>query len=75
MNISANGIALIFGATGTTQIYEVDFSMRGVVVPAGEHEVKFRYRPWSVYVGALLTAAGVLFTAFIARWERRRAAH
>jgi uncharacterized membrane protein YfhO len=54
------------------QIHEVDFSMRGVVVAKGKHEVRFRYRPWSVYLGALLTFAGVIVTAVISRWERRR---
>lgn len=53
------------------QTYEVDFTMRGVVVPKGKHEVQFHYHPWSVYLGGLLTFAGVVCTAILARWERR----
>ena len=56
----------------STPTYEVDFTFRGVVVPKGTHEVAFHYRPWSVYLGALLTFAGVMLTVVIARWERRR---
>jgi Bacterial membrane protein YfhO len=52
------------------QIYEVDFSMRGVVAPKGTHQITYRYRPWSVYLGAFLTFAGIVLTAGIARWER-----
>ncbi|HME06593.1 MAG TPA: YfhO family protein [Bryobacteraceae bacterium] len=54
------------------QTYEVDFAFRGVAVPKGTHQVAFRYRPGSVYLGAFLTLAGVLLTAFVWRWERRR---
>jgi uncharacterized membrane protein YfhO len=54
------------------QIYEVDFSMRGVVVAKGKHDVTYLYRPRSVYLGALLTFGGLLLTALIWRWERRR---
>lgn len=44
------------------KVYEVYGSLRGVVVPAGAHQVEFRYRPRTVYQGAgvsLLTLAGV----------------
>jgi hypothetical protein len=54
------------------RIYEVDFSMRGVVVARGRHEVTFQYWPGAVYLGALLTLGGVVLTALIWRWERRR---
>ena len=33
---------------------------RGVVVPAGEHEIAFEYRPRSVQLGAAMTLAGLL---------------
>ncbi len=56
------------------RIYEVDFAFRGVVVPKGSHDIIFDFRPWSVYLGAFLTFAGVLVTAVIARWEGRRIA-
>ena len=40
-------------------IHEVNGAMRGVVVPPGEHTVTMRYRPISVYLGALLTFIGI----------------
>jgi Bacterial membrane protein YfhO len=41
----------------------VDYNLRGVVLPAGEHTVEFVYRPKSVLIGAvvsLLTLIGVI---------------
>jgi uncharacterized membrane protein YfhO len=41
----------------------VDYNLRGVVLPAGEHTVEFIYRPKSVLIGAvisLLTLIGLL---------------
>lgn len=49
-------------------VLRVDYNLRGVHVPAGEHEVRFVYRPKSLMVGAavsLLTALGLLL------WWRR----
>ena len=46
----------------------VDYNLRGVVVPAGEHTVEFIYRPKSVLIGAvisLLTLIGLVI------WWRR----
>jgi len=47
-------------------ILEVDGALRGVVTPAGEHELNFVYRPLSVYGGGALTLAGVLAAAILA---------
>ena len=53
----------------------MDYLLRGVVVPAGTHEVEFRYEPASWRVGwivsglALLTLVGVAGVG----WRRRRA--
>ncbi len=47
-----------------------DYVLRGVVVPAGDHVVTFRYRPLSFWAGAgvsLLTLLGLLATAAIKR--------
>ncbi|HEX8293111.1 MAG TPA: YfhO family protein [Pyrinomonadaceae bacterium] len=44
-------------------VLRVDYNLRGVHVPAGEHEVRFVYRPKSVMAGAavsLLAALGLL---------------
>jgi len=43
-----------------TQIWKAYNVIRGVVVDAGEHEVVMVYRPWSVYIGAILAGFGVL---------------
>ena len=36
-------------------IVRVNYELRGIVVPAGEHEVSFVYRPWSIIGGALVS--------------------
>lgn len=41
-------------------IHEAYGMVRGVVVPAGLHELEFRYRPWSVLLGMVLTLAAAL---------------
>ncbi|MBK5291698.1 MAG: hypothetical protein JJE04_08505 [Acidobacteriia bacterium] len=40
-------------------ILEAYSALRGVVVPAGRHLVEMRYRPYSVYLGALMTLVGL----------------
>jgi uncharacterized membrane protein YfhO len=45
------------------EVLRVNYAQRGVPVPAGEHEVSFRYRPASVVAGlavSLLAAAALL---------------
>jgi hypothetical protein len=49
------------------RVWEAWGALRGVVVPAGEHEVRFSYRPLSVYGGAALTALGILLTTVVVR--------
>jgi len=44
-------------------IVRANYALRGVVLPKGAHEISFRYRPWSVIVGAsisLLSALGLI---------------
>ena len=36
-------------------IVRVNYNLRGVVVPQGEHEIDFLYRPWSVMIGGLVS--------------------
>ena len=38
-------------------VHEADYALRTVSVPAGEHRVVFRYQPWTVRVGLVLTLA------------------
>jgi len=56
------------------RIYEVDLALRGVLVSQGSHEIKFRYRPFSVFLGAGLTLAGLIGVAAIVVLDRRRIA-
>jgi len=47
------------------RIWEAYGAIRGVVVPAGSHQVEFRFRPGSVYLGAALFLAGLLATGVL----------
>lgn len=43
-----------------TKIYRADYAFRAVVVPAGQHEVKFSFNPRSFNVGLGITSASLL---------------
>jgi Bacterial membrane protein YfhO len=43
-----------------TSIHQAYGVLRGVVAPGGSHRITMQYRPKNVYLGALLTAAGLL---------------
>jgi len=49
-------------------VLRVDYNLRGVYVPAGEHEVRFVYRPKSVYVGLAVSLLAAL--ALVVWWRR-----
>lgn len=55
-------------------IYRTNVLLRGVPVPAGEHEVVFRYAPASWRQGLLFSAAGgvLLLLCWAAPWLRAR---
>lgn len=57
-----------------TPIYRANFLFRGVAIDAGVHEVRFRYRPWTLPLGMAVSiaTAGTLLTA--AAWTARRRA-
>ena len=47
----------------SADLLRVNYALRGVMLPAGDHQVSFVYRPWSVMGGlllSLLTAAGLI---------------
>jgi hypothetical protein len=50
-------------------VLRVDYDLRGVVVPAGAHEVRFVYRPKSALVGLLVS---LLTAAALALWQSGR---
>jgi hypothetical protein len=56
----------------TAAVHEVNFAMRGVLVPRGMHEVQYRYRPASVYWGGALSALGILGACLLAFFSRRQ---
>jgi Bacterial membrane protein YfhO len=41
-------------------IYQADYLIRGVVVPAGSHLVRFEFRPSTLYVGSAVSIASLL---------------
>ena len=53
----------------------VNHAIRGVVLPAGQHKIVFRYVPASVRIGWIMSGTGVAFglgwAAWIMRWRRK----
>jgi len=49
-----------------TEIYRADYAVRGVRVPAGEHTVRFDYRPRSFYLGASISLLSLLLLGVLA---------
>ena len=56
------------------RIWRTNLGMRGVVVPAGQHQLSFSYRPTTLRWGGIMTAFGLLVTAILfMRWPGGRA--
>ena len=55
-------------------IERVDYLLRGVPIPAGTHEVEFRYEPASFRAGWIISAVSTLavLIALLVGWRRRR---
>jgi hypothetical protein len=50
----------------SADLLRVNHAQRGVLVPGGDHQVSFVYRPWSVMVGflvSLITAIGLILVS------------
>lgn len=47
-----------------TRMYQVNYALRGLVIPAGEHKVEFVCAPASFRVGAICSGLGVLLLLF-----------
>jgi uncharacterized membrane protein YfhO len=57
------------------KLYRADYSFRGVTVPAGQHLVKFNYRPSRFYLGAGVSLASLLILCalpFVTFLRRKR---
>jgi uncharacterized membrane protein YfhO len=53
-------------------IYEVDGALRGIVIPDGGSTVTLNYSPWSLRLGAILSALTLLSIPCITLLARRR---
>jgi len=53
-----------------TRVFRANVAGRAVRIPAGEHRVEFRYRPFSFVLGCLLAAGGLLLLMTLP-WQRR----
>ncbi|MDT7541203.1 MAG: hypothetical protein QOE33_1107 [Acidobacteriota bacterium] len=54
------------------RIYQTDYALRGVRVPAGDHAVEFTYAPRSLRIGAFVSALSMFAVAFVALSLARR---
>lgn len=52
-------------------IVRVNYGLRGVLVPAGEHHVSFVYRPWSIIAGGLISLATAVVLGLFCFVKRR----
>jgi hypothetical protein len=57
-----------------TTIYRANITQRAIVVPGGEHLVRFRFQPKSVAVGCWISISSlaVFLGLFLTPWARRR---
>ncbi|NVN99450.1 MAG: YfhO family protein, partial [Geobacteraceae bacterium] len=62
------------------RLYRANYAYRGVIVPAGNHSVRFRYDPLSYRVGKYISVSGVLLLllcgihAVVSSWRQKRCA-
>jgi hypothetical protein len=55
-----------------TKIYQTNYVMRGVLVPAGSHRVEFRYDPISFRIGLIVSLATLVLVLGFLIWDRAR---
>jgi hypothetical protein len=58
----------------SVDVLRVNYGLRGVLVPPGEHHVSFAYRPWSVMGGLLLSLLTVGALIGLSRGRKKVAA-
>jgi hypothetical protein len=56
------------------EIFQTNYALRGVVVPAGRHTVRFTFKPLSLHQGASISVASLLVLWAAVFWLRRQAA-
>ena len=55
------------------EMVRVNYNLRGVVVPAGTHQIEFVYRPWSVMGGFLISVfTGIALITFAVTEKRKK---
>jgi hypothetical protein len=55
-----------------TKIYRADYTFRAVAVPAGEHQVLFRYQPASLAWGVKISLISLLLLILVSfRWQKK----
>ncbi len=47
-----------------SEILQTNYLLRGVLVPSGEHEIKFIFAPFSFYAGILISGISALFLVY-----------
>lgn len=57
-----------------TPIYRTNYVFRGVLLPPGQHELTFRYRPRSLILGAATSGLVLLLLLILVAFDRRRSA-
>jgi uncharacterized membrane protein YfhO len=55
-----------------SHLYRVNYILRGVSLPAGQHRVEFRYQPLSFTYGAWISLASLLLLSALWFWLSRR---
>ncbi|MDX6384180.1 MAG: hypothetical protein QOK48_1753 [Blastocatellia bacterium] len=48
-------------------VLRVNYAQRGVLIPAGEHQVSFLYRPWSVMGGFMISLLTAMWLILVSR--------
>jgi len=52
-------------------ILETNGAFRGVLVPAGDHIISFRFAPVILYIGAAISASSMCILLLLSCWKRR----
>ncbi|MGB5962248.1 MAG: YfhO family protein [Coleofasciculaceae cyanobacterium] len=54
-----------------TKIFQTNYALRGVQIPAGEHTIKFEFKPVSFHIGAGISAASLFLLGYLA-WKLQK---